>query len=91
MPVDLPGHIENTSLRDALSQRYLAGFGIAVLPHFMATAHPELRPVLPGEITISRTRCTWLRSQTNTASSVSTITVFCTPSATTKRLGFLES
>ncbi len=23
--------------------------------YFMATAHPELRPVLPGEITISRT------------------------------------
>ena len=33
----------------------LAGFGIAVLPHFMATAHPELRPVLPDEISISRT------------------------------------
>jgi molybdate transport repressor ModE-like protein len=33
----------------------IAGFGIAVLPHFMATAHPELRPVLPDEITISRT------------------------------------
>src|SRR5882724_3742569 len=33
----------------------IAGFGIAVLPHFMATAHPELRPVLPGEVTISRT------------------------------------
>jgi DNA-binding transcriptional LysR family regulator len=33
----------------------LAGFGIAVLPHFMATAHPELRPVLADEISISRT------------------------------------
>jgi DNA-binding transcriptional LysR family regulator len=33
----------------------IAGFGIAVLPHFMATAHPELRPVLPEEIRISRT------------------------------------
>ena len=33
----------------------IAGFGIAVLPHFMATAHPELRPVLPAEISISRT------------------------------------
>ena len=33
----------------------IAGFGIAVLPHFMATAHPELRPVLPDEVTISRT------------------------------------
>jgi len=33
----------------------ISGFGIAVLPHFMATAHPELRPVLPNEITISRT------------------------------------
>jgi len=33
----------------------IAGFGIAVLPHFMATAHPELRPVLPDEIRISRT------------------------------------
>ena len=33
----------------------LAGFGIAVLPHFMATAHPELRAVLPEEIRISRT------------------------------------
>ncbi len=28
----------------------IAGFGIAVLPHFMATAHPELRPVLPDEV-----------------------------------------
>jgi DNA-binding transcriptional LysR family regulator len=33
----------------------IAGFGIAVLPHFMAAAHPELQPVLPDEITISRT------------------------------------
>jgi len=33
----------------------IAGFGIAVLPHFMATAHPELRPVLPDEIRILRT------------------------------------
>ena len=33
----------------------IAGFGIAVLPHFMATAHPELHPVLPEEVTISRT------------------------------------
>ena len=33
----------------------IAGFGIAVLPHFMATAHPELRPVLPDEVRISRT------------------------------------
>ena len=33
----------------------IAGFGIAVLPHFMATAHPELCPVLPAEISISRT------------------------------------
>jgi DNA-binding transcriptional LysR family regulator len=33
----------------------IAGFGIAVLPHFMATAHPQLRPVLPDEVTISRT------------------------------------
>src|SRR5262249_49144431 len=33
----------------------LAGFGIAVLPHFMATEHPGLRPVLPGEISITRT------------------------------------
>ena len=32
----------------------IAGFGIAVLPHFMATAHPELRAVLPDEIRISR-------------------------------------
>jgi DNA-binding transcriptional LysR family regulator len=32
----------------------IAGFGIAVLPHFMATAHPELRPILPDEISISR-------------------------------------
>jgi DNA-binding transcriptional LysR family regulator len=32
----------------------IAGFGIAVLPHFMATAHPELRPVLADEIRISR-------------------------------------
>jgi DNA-binding transcriptional LysR family regulator len=33
----------------------IAGFGIAVLPHFMATAHPELQPVLPDEVRISRT------------------------------------
>jgi len=33
----------------------IAGFGIAVLPHFMATAHPELIPVLPREVSISRT------------------------------------
>jgi len=33
----------------------LSGFGIAVLPHFMATAHPELIPVLPSEVSISRT------------------------------------
>ncbi len=33
----------------------ISGFGIAVLPHFMATAHPELRSVLPEEVTISRT------------------------------------
>src|SRR5204863_7523999 len=33
----------------------VAGFGIAVLPHFMATAHPELRAVLPTEVTITRT------------------------------------
>jgi DNA-binding transcriptional LysR family regulator len=33
----------------------IAGFGIAVLPHFMATAHPELRPILPDDISISRT------------------------------------
>jgi DNA-binding transcriptional LysR family regulator len=33
----------------------LAGFGIAVLPHFMANAHPELRRVLPDDISISRT------------------------------------
>src|SRR4029078_2291244 len=33
----------------------IAGFGIAVLPHFMATAHPQLCPVLPDEVTISRT------------------------------------
>jgi DNA-binding transcriptional LysR family regulator len=26
-----------------------------VLPHFMAAAHPGLRAVLPGEVTISRT------------------------------------
>ena len=32
----------------------IAGFGIAVLPHFMATRHPELRPILPDEISISR-------------------------------------
>jgi len=33
----------------------ISGFGIAVLPHFMATAHPELKPVLPDEVSISRT------------------------------------
>ena len=33
----------------------ITGYGIAVLPHFMATAHPELHPVLPDEISISRT------------------------------------
>ncbi|MEH2474485.1 molybdate transport repressor ModE-like protein [Nitrobacteraceae bacterium AZCC 2161] len=31
-----------------------AGFGIAVLPHFMATAHPQLQPILPDTISISR-------------------------------------
>jgi len=33
----------------------LSGFGIAVLPHFMATAHSELIPVLADEVSISRT------------------------------------
>ena len=33
----------------------IAGFGIAVLPHFMAVAHPESRPILPHEVSISRT------------------------------------
>jgi DNA-binding transcriptional LysR family regulator len=33
----------------------LAGYGIAVLPHFMASAHPELRAVLADDISISRT------------------------------------
>ena len=33
----------------------ISGFGIAVLPHFMASAHPELTPVLPDEVTIERT------------------------------------
>ena len=33
----------------------IAGFGIAVLPHFMATSHPELRAVLPDEVRITRT------------------------------------
>ena len=33
----------------------LSGFGIAVLPHFMASAHPELVAVLPDEVSISRT------------------------------------
>src|ERR1700740_2728149 len=33
----------------------LAGYGIAVLPHFMASAHPELHQVLANEVSISRT------------------------------------
>ncbi|MDD1528285.1 LysR family transcriptional regulator [Bradyrhizobium sp. WBOS7] len=33
----------------------LSGFGIAVLPHFMATDYPQLVPVLPDEISITRT------------------------------------
>jgi len=33
----------------------ISGFGIAVLPHFMATAHPELRAVLRDEVSITRT------------------------------------
>src|SRR4029077_7389595 len=33
----------------------LSGFGIAVLPHFMATAHSELISVLANEVSISRT------------------------------------
>jgi DNA-binding transcriptional LysR family regulator len=33
----------------------ISGFGIAVLPHFMATAHPELIAVLPAEVSIART------------------------------------
>jgi molybdate transport repressor ModE-like protein len=32
----------------------ISGFGIAVLPHFMAIAHPQLRPVLPNEVSIQR-------------------------------------
>lgn len=32
----------------------VAGFGIAVLPHFMAKAHPSLRRILPAKISISR-------------------------------------
>ena len=31
----------------------ISGFGIAVLPHFMATAHPELQAVLSDEVSIS--------------------------------------
>jgi DNA-binding transcriptional LysR family regulator len=33
----------------------ISGFGIAVLPHFMAKAHPELTPVLSDEVSIERT------------------------------------
>ena len=33
----------------------LSGFGIAVLPHFMASEHPILKAVLPDEISITRT------------------------------------
>jgi molybdate transport repressor ModE-like protein len=33
----------------------LAGYGIAVLPHFMASTHPELHQVLANEVSISRT------------------------------------
>jgi DNA-binding transcriptional LysR family regulator len=33
----------------------LSGFGIAVLPHFMACENPALRPVLPDQISITRT------------------------------------
>ena len=33
----------------------LSGFGIAVLPHFMASDYPELKAVLPDEISITRT------------------------------------
>jgi DNA-binding transcriptional LysR family regulator len=33
----------------------LSGFGIAVLPHFMASEHPMLKAVLPDEISITRT------------------------------------
>ncbi len=32
----------------------LSGFGIAVLPHFMAAAYPQLQPVLPDKISILR-------------------------------------
>lgn len=32
----------------------LAGFGIAVLPHFMAAGHPGLQPILRDEVSISR-------------------------------------
>ncbi|OAF13689.1 LysR family transcriptional regulator [Bradyrhizobium neotropicale] len=33
----------------------LAGFGIAVLPHFMASEYPKLVPVLRDEVSITRT------------------------------------
>ncbi|MDA9430825.1 LysR family transcriptional regulator [Bradyrhizobium sp. CCBAU 51627] len=33
----------------------LSGFGIAVLPHFMASDYPQLVAVLPAEISITRT------------------------------------
>ena len=33
----------------------LSGFGIAVLPHFMATDYPQLVAVLPEEVSITRT------------------------------------
>lgn len=33
----------------------LAGFGIAVLPHFIAAAHPALQRILPGEVSLRRT------------------------------------
>ena len=33
----------------------LSGFGIAVLPHFMASDYPQLKAVLPDDISITRT------------------------------------
>jgi molybdate transport repressor ModE-like protein len=33
----------------------LSGFGIAVLPHFMASDYPQLKAVLPEEVSITRT------------------------------------
>lgn len=53
----LPGmraSYQSSSIQAQLSAG-LAGYGLCILPHFIACRHLELRPVLPGELYLDRT------------------------------------